>query len=539
MSAKNESTEPIRISAQQRVQSELDPTGLCITNRIENWKPSETAIIVCDMWDKHWCNDATTRVAEFAPVLDKVLTIARNKGVTIVHAPSDCMDFYKNSPARKRALQYMDKKIAAITNSGGKLPSEENAAWPIDDSDGGCESNKEPDNHHVWSRQIATLTIDESKDLISDNGAESASYFKKKGIKNVILTGVHTNMCVVGRSFALRAMKKVGMNVVLMRDMTDLMYNHEKAPFVNHFSGLDLMVEYIETYICPTIVSSDFTGEKQFKFKGDTRKRIAFVTAESEYRANQRLPEFAHELTLKNIHCDFALGIPIMSEAKKDADAKVKAEYAAYGMPIEPKGNTLPPSRHNLENLQILEDANLAVIFIRRRALEPEKMKAIKDYVTSGRPLLGIRTASHAFDAKANVPRSGGGIETAKENASDLLAQWPDLDKDVWGGNYKGHYGHLKTGTDVTLVPGMENHPILKDVTPFNSPNWLYQNRPLRTDKAQVLLLGSNPGVPNEPVLWINGKNVIYTSLGHWDDWKIESFKTLMFNTVNYLLSNK
>jgi hypothetical protein len=83
----------------------------------------------------------------------------------------------------------------------------------------------------------------------------------------------------------------------------------------------------------------------------------------------------------------------------------------------------------------------------------------------------------------------------------------------------------------------MENHPILKNVTPFTSPNWLYQNRPLRTDKAQVLLLGSNPGVPNEPVMWINGKNVIYTSLGHWDDWKIESFRNLMLNTVNYLLN--
>jgi hypothetical protein len=228
-----------------------------------------------------------------------------------------------------------------------------------------------------------------------------------------------------------------------------------------------------------------------------------------------------------------------MKDAKPDADASVKAEYAAYGMPIDidAKGKTLPPTRHNLENLQILEDADLAVIFIRRRALEPEKMAQIKAYVASGRPLLGIRTASHAFDAKGNVPRSGGGVEAAKENASDLLSQWADLDKDVWGGNYKGHYGHLNTGTDVTLVPGMENHPILKDVTPFNSPNWLYQNRPLRTDKAQVLLLGSNPGVPDEPIMWTNGKNVIYTSLGHWDDWKIESFRNLMFNTVNYLLN--
>jgi nicotinamidase-related amidase len=525
---------PIRISLQQRTPSDLDPGGYLITSRIENWQPAETAIIICDMWDRHWCNDATARVAEIAPAMNEVLAIARDKGVKIVHAPSDCLNFYNDHPARKAARKYKDKKIAALAD-GSKLPSEENAVWPVDQSDEGCE-NAECKPHTAWSRQIDALTV-EDQDLISDSGAEIGAYFRKKGIKNVILVGVHTNMCVIGRSFGLRAMKRMGMNVVLMRDMTDLMYNHAMAPYVDHFSGLDLMVEYIETYVCPSIVSTDFTGKKQFKFAGDTRKRIAFLTAESEYRANQRLPEFAHELTLKNIHSDFAVGLPLMGEAKKDADAKVKAEYAAYGMPIDTDGKSPFPTRHNLENLQILNDADLAVIFIRRRALEPEKLAQIKAYVASGRPILGLRTASHAFDAKGNVPREGGAIVTAAEKTDDYLAQWPELDKEVWGGNYQGHYGHLNTGTDVSLVPGMENHPLLQGVTPFNSPNWLYQNRPLRTGKAQVLLLGSNPGVPNEPVMWTNGKNVIYTSLGHWDDWKIESFRRLMFNTVNYLLN--
>ncbi|MDR2847626.1 MAG: isochorismatase family protein [Bacteroidales bacterium] len=527
---------PLRISVQQRVPSDLEAGAWMVTNRIESWKPTETAIIICDMWDKHWCNDATARVAEIAPAMNQVLTIARNKGVKIVHAPSDCVGYYATYPARKEALKYKDKTIAALA-VGDKLPSEEKAVWPVDQSDEGCE-NADCKPHHAWKKQIDALTIS-NEDLISDSGAEIGAYFKKKGIKYVILVGVHTNMCVIGRSFGLRAMKRMGMNVVLMRDMTDLMYNHEMAPKVNHFSGLDLMIEYIETYVCPSIVSTDFTGKKQFKFAGDKRSRVAFLTAESEYRANQRLAEFAHELTLKDVHSDFALGIPIMNDAKPDADAALKAEYAAYGMPIDTKGKTLAPTRHNLENLQILQDANLAVIFIRRRALEPEKMAQIKDYVASGRPVLGIRTASHAFSANGNVPRSGGSIEAAKENASEYLAQWTEFDKDILGGNYQGHYGHLNTGTDISLTPGMENHPILQGVTPFTSPNWLYKNRPLRTDKAQVLLLGSNPGVPDEPIMWINGKNVIYTSLGHWNDWKIESFRNLMFNTVNYLLNNQ
>lgn len=535
---KNRTNDYFRISKQQRQASDVIPGSYMISSKIEKWKPSETAIIICDMWDKHWCAGATRRVAEMAPALNEVLNIARQRGALIVHAPSDCMDYYKNYPGRKKATKYIDKKISVLAN-GGNLPSEENAIWPIDQSDQGCNDEPACTPHRAWTKQIDALPIQEG-DLISDSGAEVGSYFKKKGIKNVILTGVHTNMCVIGRSFGLRAMKRMGMNIVLMRDMTDLMYNHKMEPKVDHFSGLDLMVEYIEKYVCPTIVSTDFTGKKQFVFSEDKRPRIAFLTGESEYSAAVRLPEFAHELTLKkDIHCDFALGIPVMSDAKKDATPEVKAEYAAYGMPIDTDGKTEAPTRHNLENLQILKDADLAVFFIRRRALEPEKMEQIKNYIASGRPVLGIRTASHAFDAKGNVPREGGNIESAKESASDFLAQWPEFDEQVLGGNYTGHYGHLKTGTGVKMVPGMENHPILKGVaTEFNSPCWLYKNRPLRSDKATVLLMGSNPGVPDEPVMWINGKNVVYTSLGHWDDWKNENFQRLMSNAVSYLLKN-
>lgn len=534
--AKDPVVSSIRISKQLKAPSKLLDGAWDMSSRIENWKSTETAIIICDMWDRHWCDDATARVAELAPEMNKVIAIAREKGVIIVHAPSDCMDFYANYPGRKEAMKYKDRKIAALAD-GKKLPSETNAPWPVDQSDEGCE-NADCKPHKAWTKQIEALTITD-RDLISDSGAEIGSYFKKKGIKNVILMGVHTNMCVIGRSFGLRAMTRMGMNVVLMRDMTDLMYNSKMPPQVNHFSGLDLIIDYIETYVCPSIVSTDFTQQKQFRFKEDNRPRIAFLTAESEYRANQHLPEFAHDLLMKhNIHSDFALGIPIMADAKKDAKPEVKTEYAAYGMPVDNEGKiTLSPTRHNIENLRILDDANLVVIFVRRRALEPEKMQLIKDYVASGRPVLGLRTASHAFDANANVPRQGGGIEATAQNASEFLAQWKEFDKEILGGNYQGHYGHLNTGTNISICPGMEGHPLLKGVEEkFNSPNWLYKNRPLRSDNVRVLLLGSNPGVRDEPVMWMNNNNVIYTSLGHWDDWKIESFRNLMFNSVIYLL---
>jgi nicotinamidase-related amidase len=229
----------------------------------EQWEPTETAIVICDMWDKHWCTYATARVAEMAGAMNETLTAARNKGVTIVHAPSDCMHYYREYPGRKEAMKYSDAEIADLAN-GDELPSEEDAMWPINQSDGGCDGPGIV-NDPVWTKQIATLTIDDN-DLISDSGEEIGAYFKETGIKNVILMGVHTNMCIVNRSFGLRAMTRMGMHTALVRDLTDLMYNPEMYPFVPHFAGLDLMIAYIERYICPTMLSTDLTQTTPFVF---------------------------------------------------------------------------------------------------------------------------------------------------------------------------------------------------------------------------------------------------------------------------------
>ena len=91
-------------------------------------------------------------------------------------------------------------------------------------------------------------------------------------VSNVILLGVHTNMCVLGRPFGLRQMAKNGKTVVLMRDMTDTMYNPRSAPFVSHFRGTELIIEHIEKFVCPTVTSDQVLGGKPFRFKNDDRK---------------------------------------------------------------------------------------------------------------------------------------------------------------------------------------------------------------------------------------------------------------------------
>ena len=84
--------------------------------------------------------------------------------------------------------------------------------------------------------------------------------------------GVHLNMCVLGRPVGIRQMVNIGKNVVLMRDMTDTMYNPKKRPFVTHFEGTDLVVKHVEKFWCPSITSNAISGKAPFRFKNDLRK---------------------------------------------------------------------------------------------------------------------------------------------------------------------------------------------------------------------------------------------------------------------------
>lgn len=228
--------------------------------RVEEWPARTTAIIVCDMWDRHWCSGATQRVDELAPVMNGVLKAARAKGALIVHAPSETMDHYRDYPQRLRALNAPEAPAPALK------PRPTEPKLPIDDSDEGCAEGGEP--FRAWSSQHAAIEIAEG-DAISDSGTETYNLFQHRGIENVAIMGVHTNMCILGRSFGLRRMVEVGMNTVLVRDLTDSMYNPARSPFVSHFQGTALVVEHIETHVCPTIESTDLTGQPPFRFTAD------------------------------------------------------------------------------------------------------------------------------------------------------------------------------------------------------------------------------------------------------------------------------
>src|SRR5439155_24664096 len=234
------------------------------------WALKKTALIICDMWDDHWCKSAARRVAELARPMNEIVTAARAKGVFIIHSPSSVVNFYKDTPQRQRAQNAPFAKPPVPLSTSERWGT----AWcwpdparefdlPIDDSDMGCDCAVKCKIRDAWTRQISTIEIAEP-DAVTDNGQETYNVLQARGLDNVILLGVHLNMCVLGRPFGIRQMVKLGKNVALMRDMTDTMYNPEKKPQVGHFGGTELVIEHVEKFWCPSFTSSIFTGHPEF-----------------------------------------------------------------------------------------------------------------------------------------------------------------------------------------------------------------------------------------------------------------------------------
>ncbi len=501
-----------KLSLRHRIEIESDGGHFHAIERSETWPADQTAIIVCDMWDLHHCHNAFVRVGQLAPRMNEVLKFARDQGATIVHAPSSCMDFYADHPARKRAQSVA---LAASVPEGieqwcNQIPAEERGKYPIDQSDGG--EDDDPEIHKKWAeeltakglnprapwtRQTSDLTIDEQVDYISDSGPQIWSILEKHQIQNVILVGVHTNMCVLGRPFGLRQMAKNGKNVVLMRDMTDTMYNPAAWPYVSHFSGTDLIVEHIEKFVCPTITSDQLIGGLAFRFPGDDRKHVAIVIAEDEYETETTLPAWASE----HLQKDFRITL-------------------IFGSKTE---------RNDLPGLSAIAEADLLMLSVRRRTLPPEQLQQIRDFEASAKPMIGIRTASHAFCLR-------------QDNPSEGLADWPEFDAEVWGGSYSGH---TKNGVQYSLasVASMAEHPVLAgvDLVSLKGHKSLYNVSPLMTSTQPLIdgTLDSEADV-REPVAWLNtrknGGRSFYTSLGHVEDFKQLAFQRLLANSVRFLI---
>ena len=502
----------------KRLRAEQPDGSFAVKAAAERWNPQETAIIVCDMWDSHHCLNAVRRAVEMAPRMNDVLKNARDRGVTIIHAPSSCMDAYKDHPGRKiaQSAPMAGNLPSDISQWCRHIPAEDKGRYPIDQTDGGEDDDLE--EHKVWHEklaalgrnpkspwksQLALLTIDD-KDPISDSGVEIWNLLEARGIKNVVLLGVHTNMCVLGRPFGLRQMSKNGKNVVLMRDMTDTMYNPAKSPYVNHFSGTDLIVEHIEKFVCPSITSVDFLGGEAFRFARD-RRRVAIIIGDDEYKTEESLPAFV-ESDLR------PLGFEVIIV---HSDPQDKNQFPGMA--------------------EAIQRADLVLVSVRRRMPPKDQLDALRAHIAAGKPVAGIRTASHAWclrDPKQN--------EAA---AAEGKGVWPEFDAEVLGGHYTNHFGNGPK-TTISVADGAKDHAILRgvEVEKLVGNGSLYKSSPLASS-ATPILIGSIPGQEPEPVAWTNlagpkQARVFYTSLGHIDDFQNPAFRKLLVNGLYWALED-
>ena len=177
-----------------------------------------------------------------------MVSAARSLGVMIIHAPSDTMKFYEGTPWRAadaaRAHGSVSRadsgSLRARTRRGAQSsPSMTPPAAAT------IRSRRNGPGPYPWTRENPAIDII-GFDGVSDNGQEIYNFCKQEGITNIALMGVHTNICILNRSFGIRQMTQLGFQVVLVRDLTDSMYDPRTRPFVSHARGTELVIEHIE-----------------------------------------------------------------------------------------------------------------------------------------------------------------------------------------------------------------------------------------------------------------------------------------------------
>lgn len=180
---------------------------------------------------------------------------------------------------------------------------------------------------------------------------------------------------------------------------------------------------------------------------------------------------------------------------------------------------------YRYRSVDALASADLLVIFARRIALPHQQMKAIKDYISKGKPVVGIRTANHAFKVNGEI----------KEGFED----WFEFVADVLGCANKG-YGPQEAGADMYILPEAVNHPIVRNVEPkqWHGNGSLYLVALL--DKEATVLMQGKQGNTVQPVAWTrisSMKNkVFYTSLGHPSDFALAQFNALLAGGIKWAL---
>ncbi len=278
------------------------------------------------------------------------------------------------------------------------------------------------------------------------------------------------------------------------------------------------------------MVSTTQAAEQWVDYKGGdgpgSGKEIVLLSGDEEYRSEESMPQLG----------------------------KILAKHHGFNctvlFAINKEDGTIDPEQvNNIPGLEALDTADLMIIFLRFRELPDAQMKYIDEYVHSGKPIIGLRTATHAFHYKNN-PDSPYAHYTWRGSP------WEGgFGRQVLGETWVNHYGkHQVESTRGVPVKWRENHPILRGVDEVWGPSDVYGLTTLHGDAKPLLLgqvlKGMNPNdevnyeKPALPVAWtktFTGKNgavsnVFTTTMGHGGDFKDEDFRRMMVNSVYWSL---
>jgi hypothetical protein len=275
-----------------------------------------------------------------------------------------------------------------------------------------------------------------------------------------------------------------------------------------------------QTGVDPFVIYDGFNGPGQ-------GKHIVFVTGDEEYRSEESMPQLAKILAVRHgFKCTVLFAI--------DRET----------------GEIDPETVDNIPGLEALATADLMVLFLRFRELPDDQMKWIIDYTDSGRPIVALRTATHAFNyvKHPESPYAKWSFRATGEGEGGYGRQ-------VLGETWISHYGrHQEESTRGLIAEGMEGHPIVRGCEGIWGPSDVYTITTLSGDSRPLVmgqvLAGMSPGDPPNadkppvPVAWTRtytgaeGKTsrVFTTTMGHSGDLKSEGFRRLLVNACYWAL---
>lgn len=254
-----------------RTRELINSTRWKIKTETKDIDPQRTAVIICDLWNSHWCKDSAERIYALAQSVNTMLNIIRPLGIKIIHAPSGSMAHYNEYDQREQFLATIRQDGSSNEHRPIMSPSAcycgvcfpGKTTWCAIHSPACCVDpgkNSNPcsmDPEQSWySGENKHIEIKDG-DFISDDGTEIYNFIKKRNIEYVFIVGVHLNLCVWGRSFGIQPMVKRGVKMVLIRDLTTVFPHPDLLEYLSHKKQDAAFISWLEKYWCPTIQSHD------------------------------------------------------------------------------------------------------------------------------------------------------------------------------------------------------------------------------------------------------------------------------------------